>query len=1367
MTDNSEEVARVDPHTHITGHAIASGDGRVYQVAHGTQNILQLNFPEPSSLSSSTSVQPPWRMMPRSLRGREDLLADIGRALEPSLAEASDTPPINILRGLGGCGKTALALSLARNFLSQQDTANVFWVRCSDPMTMQAATIETARSLGASPYSVELARMRQVSPISILSQSLATTEQPWLLVFDGIDEASLIAEVANLIEHAQAIPQFGLKGALLMTTRLGAPLPSSPGVVIHAVAPLDAQSGGELLLDLLGERTLPSEQLRTDAENLSERLGGLPLALTAAGRYLAMARSQSALMDDDEPVQIAEYTQALDTKFSQLVGDEATYFDSEQEREVADRGLVSSTWDLSLDRLDQAGRPKARELLRLLCMLAPTTIPFSLLRNVPLAIPQNALGQTATVRAVRHAVNSLVNFGLLDFRSDFPKTERSDELRASVGVILHRVVRDTFRAEIVSQGDTERVCELLSTAVLALTKGIQSEVQHTKRADSGWEELVPHLKELMQWGTSLSDDSLECLSDAANMAAQYALTRHDAQVALDITRDNCTMIDARHDRLTPRSRQFHEDLAFVLMKVHRHEEAEKKYRELLTLSEGQLDKTDRSILRLRRGLATVLSAKGESERSVSELSEITAAMERTLGPRDVDTLITRGELATALTLAGEDVRAEQEYRVVLAALAAGGPVYEDLTLGCRQQMFHVLRRLGKLEKARGQLEELLRHHDLNETRQAPQAIMNAIEYQSVLAQLGTGQDWSEAIKLLVQELTSKLDSADPRVVMARGELVIALTQEGQLVAAESESRKIYQLLHDNFGEAHPNSIIAHQNVALLLERQEKYPEARWELQKLAGLCIKTYGRLHPITARVLKHLEVYNQAIRIDDWRVRCTDELTFLAGRIYEDLDAQFGPADHSVLLTKQNFAERLADVGQVDDAREQWEQLIVRLSLTDGDVVTECALGIWVTYAEFLGNNGRTVDAINELQSIIVLRTQLGDLDVEAILENRLSLAKLLRGEGRWRAAADQLCRGIAESDASVCRDCELALVARHELANICEENHEVEQSVLVFHELLRRYIWSRRALGHDFQIIVTNFLVCQQADRLALPPEVEKIIGSRERTMARMMTGDLDPASIGPATRRALEEAMSSRFDVANYDDLENLESEHPTFVLILGTLMSLIVEFGDSSKAALRVWEGAAQVLYEAGALEKAEFQYRNCLGSWIVYYGPDEEEALRVRNSLANVLREAEKFADAEREYSGLLEYSDDDLSKVSVSVIKLEEKLVTVLREQIKLSEAEARLKTLLDGVLEVPIAEAIHLRYLLGEILEQTGSLEAIGEYRRAFELSVECWGLNHHNTLLIYGKLSQLSENSGLRPQEITIHPIIDKFALGENGN
>ena len=285
--------------------------------------IGQVHLPE----QRATAGQPV-RLAPRPpvLAGREALLA----ALDARLAGGDGAAPrIVVLCGLGGAGKTSVAVEYACRHLDQ---ARVAWQFPAEDATVLAAGFgELAAQLGARG----LADPRD--PVTSVHTVLARFPAPWLLIFDN---------AADMASVGAFLPPAG-PGRVLITSQN----PNWPGPVLD-VPVLDPDVAADFLVSRTGD---PDRQAGRD---LADVLGCLPLALEQAAAYLQAIG-----------VSLAGYLALFRQRRAGLLarGEPAGYSKT-----------VASTWALAFERLQQT-EPGAVGLLRLLAFCAPEAVPLRLL----------------------------------------------------------------------------------------------------------------------------------------------------------------------------------------------------------------------------------------------------------------------------------------------------------------------------------------------------------------------------------------------------------------------------------------------------------------------------------------------------------------------------------------------------------------------------------------------------------------------------------------------------------------------------------------------------------------------------------------------------------------------------------------------------------------------------------------------------------------------------------------------------------------------------------------------------------------------------------------------------------------------------
>ncbi len=264
---------------------------------------------------------------PALLAGREELLA----GLDTRLSAGDDRwPRVVALCGLGGAGKTSVAVEYAHRHLAETGLAWQF--PAEDPTVLTDDFARLAAQLGAR----ELLDARD--PVASVHAVLAAFPAGWLLVFDNApDQASV----------QRFLPPAG-HGRVLVTSQ-SALWPPGQGLEVPV---LDVQVAAGFLVNRTGDPDGPA------AAELAGELGGLPLALEQAAAFM------QATGDD-----LAGYLASFRRQRAGLLG----------RGEPAGYGkTVATTWALAFDRLEQA-EPGAAGLLRLMACCAPEAVPLRLL----------------------------------------------------------------------------------------------------------------------------------------------------------------------------------------------------------------------------------------------------------------------------------------------------------------------------------------------------------------------------------------------------------------------------------------------------------------------------------------------------------------------------------------------------------------------------------------------------------------------------------------------------------------------------------------------------------------------------------------------------------------------------------------------------------------------------------------------------------------------------------------------------------------------------------------------------------------------------------------------------------------------------
>jgi tetratricopeptide (TPR) repeat protein/DNA-binding XRE family transcriptional regulator len=739
------------------------------------------------------SVAVPLGRLPAELRGRGGLLAEVGDSLAGRRPGRARGSPVRVwvLAGMGGLGKSAVALAAARTVRAKGWL--VWWLSASDRASLVGGMVEVLTQLGAPELVIR--PVREDSPTAAdRAWEFLNGDHPagrnWLLVLDNADHPAVLAGHGRTspADHAGWFRP-NPAGALIVTSRVKDPRCWGPGVAVRELSPLSDEDAASVLADLAPGIDDPGS---AQARDLGRRLGGLPLALHLAGSYLASPFAGWRTF--------AGYRQALDSvEFTEVLADLDD--PSAQARET-----VSRTWDISLDGLAADGLPQAASLLSLLSCFGPAVpIPSGLLQDGPLAVllRQREGTNAAANRLIRHVLRAVSAVGLIDV---IPGTGPASGFLVSV----HPVVADVNRSRLLTTGRAD--LDAVGRTAVMLLASFAGMLETGKPADwPQWLQMVPHLQAMLSWlAPHLDAAMLARLVAVADPAVAVLRWMGNSRAGQDLAESCVTAASALGGaHPTVLTARFH--VGQCLADQGHDRVAEAMYREILALNPA--DAGDVLTLAVRRDLAWIIECQGRYREAADMYRQLIVDQQKELGADHRETMTTSSLLARVTGLLGRYRDAEHMAAEALAAQrrVLGGE-HPDV-LFTWHNLAWMVGMQGRYEEAERTFRQLLATRQRLLGDHHPATLTSHLRHARLLSDLGRHREAEDVCRHVLGERQRILGDRHPATMTASDELGRVLGRQRRYQDAEHVLRQVLSSRLQIMSPDHPHALITRSQLA--------------------------------------------------------------------------------------------------------------------------------------------------------------------------------------------------------------------------------------------------------------------------------------------------------------------------------------------------------------------------------------------------------------------------------------------------------------------------------------------------------------------------------------------------------------------------
>ncbi|KAK1991922.1 hypothetical protein LX36DRAFT_324277 [Colletotrichum falcatum] len=300
---------------------------------------------------------------------------------------ADDGPRRLAVTGLGGIGKTQVALQTAFWFRENRPTWSVFWVAAYSMNAFEKACSVIVNSVG-------ILVAKDEGPREAVRRFLNSRDAGnWLLIVDNADDGRTVFRSGDSPGIHNYLPA-NEDGRILFTSRFRKLASELAGKQVFELGKMSTPEARKFFEQAVLEEASPPGEL---VEELLDQLEHLPLAISQAAAYLS---NNSISTSTEDYLSILRGTEKEAAGLLSREYQDYTRYDDE------DIGhAVATTWLVSFRHLEQMNDSGAAiDLLKFISQIEPTSIPLDLLPR-------------RTLEDLRYAIGVLAGFAFLDRRA--------------------------------------------------------------------------------------------------------------------------------------------------------------------------------------------------------------------------------------------------------------------------------------------------------------------------------------------------------------------------------------------------------------------------------------------------------------------------------------------------------------------------------------------------------------------------------------------------------------------------------------------------------------------------------------------------------------------------------------------------------------------------------------------------------------------------------------------------------------------------------------------------------------------------------------------------------------------------------------
>ncbi|WQF76535.1 Putative AAA+ ATPase domain, tetratricopeptide-like helical domain superfamily [Colletotrichum destructivum] len=769
------------------------------------------------------------------------------------------------LCGLGGSGKTQVALEFAYRRADDDSSCAIFWVHADTEATFTQDYALIARKAGLSaPNSEEL--------LTAVCHFIETQPR-WLLVLDNADNLRLFgvgvtpsSEQASSKSLNSYVPK-GPTGSILWTSRDGRIAGSLVGpmraIQITSMLPLEAQT---LLVTARGSN-LKDDEL-DDAVALLSELHYIPLPVSQAASYIRRTA-----------MPIKKYLSRLRDGKKRWALLKKTDFDRHRREGVSNS--ILETWNITIELLNEEDKT-AVKILHILAYFDNQNIPRKMIKAVAAA----AVATADTFSEVACEDND-GSWDVSCAESESDEDPEGDDQDAGDGDDIPHVTtndsdkgeedaKDTIDAPSYAAGHSDNIEEVTTDS----DNTTDDSDEDTSDSDDSTEDALTRLREFSFLHMTTRPDGKQ-VYDMHKLVQEATLYSHGVEKNSSSNASHSQMAIRILTNLFPeRKRETWEDCETLIPHVMRLSRCAKIPGQELPISNllgrasdylydrgrwSEREVVDELVYSLRlmtlgqRHLKTIKSmtqlgvtyhGQGRYRESERISAEVLKLHQEVLGPRHPQTLRSMAELATTYHSQG---RLEESENIKTEVLELQREVLgrrHPETINSMAQLAITYHNQGRYEESENITTEALELSREVLGPRHPETIKNMAELATTYHNQGRYEE-SENITTEVLELRQEiLGPRHPETIKIMADLAITFYAQGRYKESENITTEALGLLREFLGARHPRTINTMFWLARCWNRQGRDEEAMALMNDCYRLHCDVLGPEHPYSKEV-------------------------------------------------------------------------------------------------------------------------------------------------------------------------------------------------------------------------------------------------------------------------------------------------------------------------------------------------------------------------------------------------------------------------------------------------------------------------------------------------------------------------------------